>query len=158
LEKVYEELGLFSLKSALNKTLECMESFIKSLDSNFNQLASVKSIQISFENILNKLNLQLSQEEELDENRNKLNLYEIIIKYSSNKVKSLLEIFRTHNQSNKFWSIVFVERKYTASFLNDLIQKLSENSSEWTFLKSDLIYGSSRENNRETFNSIKQVV
>jgi superfamily II DNA/RNA helicase len=64
-----------------------------------------------------------------------------ITKYSSQKVNCLLELLKCQDKSLKFHSIIFVERKQTAQYLDIIFQRLSLSlNNEWNFLRSNLLF------------------
>jgi endoribonuclease Dicer len=78
-----------------------------------------------------------------------------VLEFSSEKVNCLIEIFRSSIIAQKFHAIVFVERKYSAYYLDQILQKLCK-MEEFAFIKSDFVFGNSRQNIKEIMNNTKQ--
>nr|XP_022903592.1 endoribonuclease Dicer-like [Onthophagus taurus]XP_022903593.1 endoribonuclease Dicer-like [Onthophagus taurus] len=69
---------------------------------------------------------------------------EDIIVYSSPKVITLLNILSTYRKNNSlenFCSIIFVQRRFTAKVLYQLLKLLAENDENFSFIKSNFVVG-----------------
>lgn len=146
---IFEELGIWSLSQAcvdsvktIKRSLETCKHFITTeLVENIGE-----SINKSVFFLIRKL---MSKDDEQDVNK--------VLKYSSEKVNCLVDIFRSSLMANKFHAIVFVERKHTAFYLDKILQKISK-LEEFNFIKSDFVFGNSRQNIKEIMNNSKQVI
>ena len=145
---IYEELGIWSLCSAC---LESIKTIRKTLDTSKHcmTIEKINDICDSLQNVIFFLiRKQMTEEDESN--------VEKILNFSSEKVNCLIDIFKASFVSNKFHAIVFVERKYTAFYLNQILEKISH-LEEYHFIKSDFVFGNSRQNIKETMNNTKQV-
>jgi len=145
---IYEELGIWSLSHAcvesvktIKRTLETCKHFIASeLVENIGD-----SVYNSICYLIQKIMIKGDEDD-----------VEKILKYSSEKVNCLIDIFRSSLMANKFHAIVFVERKHTAFYLDQILQKISK-LEEYNFIKSDFVFGNSRQSIKEVMNNSKQV-
>lgn len=153
LEHILEELGSWSFAGAFEQSLlniqSCLEYFNDKLELNVMNLflENLKKIfESSIQSILSKEDLEDSKK---------------ILDNSSNKLNCLVNLFQANNlKSKEFHSIVFVERRSTAFYLNKLFSKLNE-LDDYKFIKSDFIYGYSTSKAPGTdivMNNIKQVI
>jgi hypothetical protein len=145
---IYEELGVWSLSHAY---VESVKTIKKSLETCKHIIGSElienigESINKSISYLIRKL---IADGEENDVDK--------ILRNSSEKVNCLVDIFKTSLTTNKFHAIVFVERKHTAYYLDQILQKISK-LEEFKFIRSDFVFGNSRQNIKEFMNNSKQV-
>jgi hypothetical protein len=133
LEHILEELGIWSFALAYQQSIiniqSCMEYFNDKIETNFIELF-LQNLKNIFEQSIQSL---LSKEDQDDSKK--------ILEYSSNKLNCLVNLFQANNLKFKqFHSIVFVERRSTAFYLNKLFSKLNE-LDDYNFIKSDFLYG-----------------
>ena len=145
---IYEELGIWSLSSAcvdsiktIRRALEtCKHCLSKELIDNI-----ADSIE---ENIFFIIRQTISLEDQNNIGK--------ILEFSSVKVNCLVEILRSSYNAKKFHAIVFVERKYTAYYLDQILQNIRQ-LPDYDFIKSDYVFGNTRQNIKEIMNNAKQV-
>ena len=159
LQHILIELGLYSFKKAYRETITTkkLEEKLAMLLLNMKIEGIenlVKTIVAYFDDLLSHY-----LPDSIDQDINN------VLKYSSSKVKALVEIFRKVNikdnllnadMDSKFHSIIFAERKKTVYYLDALFKELSV-LEELSFIKSAYIHGSSALNDEETMNHKKQV-
>lgn len=139
LEVLFVELGLWSFDKAFKTTIDYLKA--KILDwKDCSQGESFVKLVLSLETCINNL---LNDVECLDTN---------LLIYSSEKVNALVQIYKEKGQSSvkeNFHSIVFVDRKIVAVYLDMILKKLSEMPG-WTFLRSDFFFsvGTSGQNTK----------
>ncbi len=163
LQHILVELGLYSFKKAYHETISTkkLDEKLAILLLNFAKLEGIENLVKTIVTYFDDLILNYLPDS-LDQDINN------ILKYSSAKVKALVEIFRKVNVKDnvnadansdidsKFHSIVFVERKKTVYYLDALFKEFSV-LEDLNFIKSTYIHGSSALNAEETMNHKKQV-
>ena len=158
LESIFMELGLWSFQAAYKTLIKSLPArmllFKKFLSTEFID-ALVASIECSFDLLLSQL---------ITDSDTTVN----VLANSSDKVNCLVNIFKDarmnyakHSSSNeagksRFHSIIFVARKKTASYLNNIFSVLSRHE-EFDFLKSDFVYGTTQTNTEENMSVMRQV-
>ena len=157
LESIFMELGLWSFQVAYKTLFKSLPArmllFKKFLSTEFVDTL-VASLECSFDLLLS----QLITDSETTED---------VLANSSDKVNCLVNIFKDAHMNyskhssdeasiSRFHSIIFVARKKTASYLNNIFSLLSRNE-EFYFLKSDFVYGTTQTNAEENMNVIRQV-
>lgn len=147
------ELGLYGFKQAFTAFKSTVNKRIESYNQidlkEINEL--IESLKMHFDYLLS---LNLPDEDEQEGNK--------ILGYSSKKVNALVDIYREAYRtemveiSSKFHSIIFVDRKRIAFYLNSILEKLSNSCENLNFIKCSFVYGTSM-NNAEQMNPTKQV-
>lgn len=153
LKSIFLELGLWSFNIAYNDSMENMLDKIPTVcfDSDATYFKEyVRDIKLKFDDLIFKCYSQ----DEITEN---------ILEFSSEKVNCLVEIFHDANlkssedtQNEKMHSIVFVDRKKIAYYLDFLLKKLNQRDC-LNFIQSDHLYSSSQSNAKD-MSILKQVI
>ncbi len=96
----------------------------------------VANFESAFESTMR---LSITEQDQNDPNQ--------ILKYSSDKLNSLVDLIRNINAKPQLvHSIVFVERRSIAFYLNSLLSKLSQ-LEEWKFIRSDFLFSICKSSN-----------
>ncbi len=127
LKVLFDELGLWGFKEAFS----CVMESLKNKASDWKNCNRRKTIEKLLENIELCFSGLLSEVDSLN-----------VLRYSSEKVNVLVQIFKENNlksQEKNFHSIVFVDRKIIAVYLNEILKSL-RSMPEWQFLCSDFYF------------------
>ncbi len=127
LQVLFAELGLWSFKEAFS----CVIKSLKNKASDWKDCYHGKNIEKLLENIELCFSGMLSNVDSLN-----------VLGHSSEKVNVLVQIFKENNlksQEKNFHSIVFVDRKIIAVYLNEILKSL-RSMPEWKFLRSDFFF------------------
>lgn len=138
LDNILKDLGLWSFSIALQ---DAIEKYKKNDSISSKNVTEMKNFGEQLEDLFKQVRLKISQEEEE-------NLENILI-FSSEKLNCLLDIYNENNKKSNFHSIVFVERKSTAKYIDIVFKKLSQ-IEKWSFIKSDHLFGVSGVRNNMT--------
>ncbi|RNA38512.1 Endoribonuclease Dicer [Brachionus plicatilis] len=129
-QNVFEELGLWSFCKALR---EFNDRLVSTNYSAFEPSEKKKIDEFikKFENLFEMVREIMSEEDEHN--------VEKIYQFSSEKLKKMLDIYLQQKENNQnFHSIIFVERKYMAYFMDMILKNLNQTET-WSFIKSDFI-------------------
>lgn len=146
---IYEELGIWSLSIACEDAIQTIkgsfDSFKHSID-----ISVMDNIGDSIKTaVYTAIRQVMNEEDEKDAKK--------ILKYSTEKVRCFVEVLRNSFGDKKIHGIVFVERKHTAYYLNRILDSIKV-LDEYSFIKSDFLFGASRSNTKEVMNNAKQVI
>ena len=151
LKSVFLELGLWSFNLAYNNSMQTIINKIPTVcyddDADYFQ-SYIEGLKLKFDDIISKLYTN----DEITQN---------ILQFSSEKVNCLIEIFQdanlrpTDEQNEKIHSIVFVERKKIAYYLDILFKTINQRD-DFNFIQSDHLYSSSQSNAKD-MSILKQV-
>jgi hypothetical protein len=155
-ESHLEELGVWSFK----KAFEEFASLIRKLasvaaagedDPDKPKMCSWKDLAASLEHVYSQYVEKLLPKEEED-NTDK------ILSYSSEKFRALFQWLKAKAEKDaNFHTIIFVERKSTAFYMNRILTALSQ---KYPFIRSDFVHGDTKINlfsNESAMDSKKQV-
>ena len=145
---IYEELGIWSFTSACLDSLKTIKRALEACNHCLSTEIIQNIVDSIHDNLFFLIRQTMSLEDQNDSNK--------ILEYSSEKVNCLIEIFRSSFEAKQFHAIVFVERKYTAYYLDQIMQKICS-LDEFSFIKSDYVFGNTRQNTKEIMNNAKQV-
>ncbi len=151
LEHILEELGIWSFALAYEQSIIIIKSSIEYFSDKI-ETNVIESFLENLNNIFESSIQPVLSKEDLEDPKK-------ILFNSSNKLNCLVNLFQANLEYKQFHSIVFVERKSTAFYLNKLFSKLNE-LDEYKFIKSDFLYGysSSKSSGCDiVMNNIKQV-
>jgi hypothetical protein len=172
MKEILKELGLWAfvvyLKEILTKKMfsECMNNFKASynlIDENLinDTLDFIRKIEAYFRYLIDEK--RLLDDEELEPKN--------IIKNSCNKLSCLLQVLNdayefeknssltttTTIKGYKFHSIIFVERKSIAEYIDRILKALSS-LEEWNFIRSDFVTGNSQKRDMNTNTQVRLFV